>query len=95
MREFTEELTMRQNLLVLGAIAIADLQHPVEQRRIHIDDIFEDYQERVELRVQLEAERLAGKPLICTHGQAARVAGESQDRAPGDTEAGESSRGAG
>ncbi|KAI5988843.1 hypothetical protein F5J12DRAFT_786781 [Pisolithus orientalis] len=52
MHDYTKESAMCQNLLVLGAIAIANLQHPVEQRWIHIDDIFKDYQERVELRVQ-------------------------------------------
>lgn len=93
MQKFTEELTMHQNLLVLGAIAITDLWHPVEQRWIHIDDIFKDYQERVELRAQLEAERLVGEPLMHMHRQAARVAGESQDCTPCDTEAGESLRG--
>ncbi|KAI6003261.1 hypothetical protein F5J12DRAFT_783687 [Pisolithus orientalis] len=46
MCDYTEESVMCQNFLVLGAIAIADLWHPVEQRQIHISDIFKDYQER-------------------------------------------------
>ncbi|KIN94847.1 hypothetical protein M404DRAFT_34627 [Pisolithus tinctorius Marx 270] len=95
MRDYTEESAMCQSLLVPGAIAIADLHRPVEQRRIHIDDIFKDYQERVELRAQLEAERLAREPSICTHRQAATTIGEGQGCAPSDTEAGESSRGTG
>ncbi|KIN97968.1 hypothetical protein M404DRAFT_31789 [Pisolithus tinctorius Marx 270] len=47
MCDYTEESAMCQNLLVLGAITITDLWCPVEQRQIHMDDIFEDYQERV------------------------------------------------
>ncbi|KAI6006571.1 hypothetical protein F5J12DRAFT_782836 [Pisolithus orientalis] len=92
MCNYTEESAMCQNLLVLGAIAIADLQCPVEQRWIHIDDIFEDYQERVELRVQLEAERLTREPSMHMHRQAAMVIGEGQGCMPSDTGAGESSR---
>ncbi|KIN99338.1 hypothetical protein M404DRAFT_30575 [Pisolithus tinctorius Marx 270] len=46
MCNYTEESAMCQNLLAPGAIAIADLQCPVEQRQVHIDDIFKDYQER-------------------------------------------------
>ncbi|KIN93682.1 hypothetical protein M404DRAFT_35858 [Pisolithus tinctorius Marx 270] len=95
MRDYTEESAMCQSLLVPGAIAITDLCCPVEQRRIHIDDIFEDYQERVELRAQLEAERLAREPSIRTCRQAATTIGEGQGCMPSDTEAGESSRGTG
>ncbi|KAI5994594.1 hypothetical protein F5J12DRAFT_785778 [Pisolithus orientalis] len=65
MHNYTEESVMCQNILVLGAIAIADLWHPVEQRQIHIDDIFKDYQERIELRVQLKVERLTREPSMC------------------------------
>ncbi|KAI6140756.1 hypothetical protein BKA82DRAFT_35101 [Pisolithus tinctorius] len=95
MREYTEESVMCQNLLVPGAIAIADLQCPVEQRCIHIDDIFEDYQERVELRAQLKAERLTRELSMHTHRQAATMIGEGQGCTPSNTEAGESSRGTG
>ncbi|KIN94257.1 hypothetical protein M404DRAFT_35265 [Pisolithus tinctorius Marx 270] len=95
MRDYTEESVMCQSLLVLGAIAIADLHHPVEQRWIHIDDIFEDYQERVELRAQLEAERLAREPSMRTRRQAATMIGQGQGCVPSNTEAGESSRGTG
>ncbi|KIN94469.1 hypothetical protein M404DRAFT_35036 [Pisolithus tinctorius Marx 270] len=95
MCDYTKESAMCQSLLVPGAIAIADLRRPVEQRRIYIDDIFEDYQERVELRVQLEAERLAREPSMRTHRQAAMMIGEGQGCTPSDTEAGESSRGTG
>ncbi|KAI6035021.1 hypothetical protein F5J12DRAFT_778606 [Pisolithus orientalis] len=80
---------------VLGAIAITDLQHPVEQRQIHINDIFEDYQERVELRVQLEAERLTREPSMCMCRQATTAIGEGQGCMPSNTGAGESSRGTG
>ncbi|KAI5998927.1 hypothetical protein F5J12DRAFT_895326 [Pisolithus orientalis] len=62
MHNYTGESVMCQSLLVLGAIAITNLRCPVEQRQIHINDIFEDYQERVELRVQLKAERLTREP---------------------------------
>ncbi|KAI6148027.1 hypothetical protein BKA82DRAFT_35732 [Pisolithus tinctorius] len=72
-------------------IAIADLRQPEGQRRFHINDVFEDYQEWVEERVHLEAERLAKAPSMRTCGQAAR--GEGQDHAPEDTE-GNPSRGA-
>ncbi|KIO01222.1 hypothetical protein M404DRAFT_28954 [Pisolithus tinctorius Marx 270] len=95
MCDYTEESAMCQNLLVPGAIAIADLQHPVEQRRVHIDNIFEDYQERVELRAQLEEERLTREPSMHTHRQSATAIGEGQGCTPSDTEAGESSGGAG
>ncbi|KAI5991755.1 hypothetical protein F5J12DRAFT_786298 [Pisolithus orientalis] len=95
MHDYTKESAMCQNLLVLGAIAIADLQHPVEQRWIHINDIFEDYQERVELRVQLEAERLTREPSMCMHRQAAMAIGEGQGCMPSNTGAGESLRGTG
>ncbi|KIO09236.1 hypothetical protein M404DRAFT_22414 [Pisolithus tinctorius Marx 270] len=95
MRDYTEESAMCQSLLVLGAITIANLHHPVEQRQIHIDDIFEDYQERVELRVQLEAERLTREPSMHMQRQAATATGEGQGCTPSDTEAGESSGGAG
>ncbi|KIN99888.1 hypothetical protein M404DRAFT_29937 [Pisolithus tinctorius Marx 270] len=88
MRDYTEESAMCQSLLVLGAIAIADLRRPVEQRWIHIDDIFADYQERVELRAQLEAERLTREPSMHTRRQAAMTIGEGQGCAPSDTEAG-------
>ncbi|KAI6032723.1 hypothetical protein F5J12DRAFT_779170 [Pisolithus orientalis] len=73
MCDYTKECVMCQNLLVPGAIAIADLWCPVEQRWIHIDDIFKDYQERVELRVQLEVERLTREPSMCMCRQAAMV----------------------
>ncbi|KIO06655.1 hypothetical protein M404DRAFT_24373 [Pisolithus tinctorius Marx 270] len=95
MHEYTEESAMCQNLLVLGAIAITDLWCPVEQRWTHINDIFEDYQERVELRAQLEAERLTREPSMHTHRQAATTTGEGQGCMPSTTEAGESSRGTG
>ncbi|KIO13858.1 hypothetical protein M404DRAFT_18122 [Pisolithus tinctorius Marx 270] len=95
MCDYTEESVMCQSLLVLGAIAIANLHRPVEQRWIHIDDIFEDYQERVELRVQLKAERLTREPSMLTRRQAAMAVGEGQGHAPSDTEAGESSSGTG
>ncbi|KIO04671.1 hypothetical protein M404DRAFT_26131 [Pisolithus tinctorius Marx 270] len=73
MWDYTEESAMCQNLLVPGVITITDLQCPVEKRWIHIDDIFEDYQERVELRVQLKVERLAREPSMCMHRQTARA----------------------
>ncbi|KIN96986.1 hypothetical protein M404DRAFT_32710 [Pisolithus tinctorius Marx 270] len=95
MHNYTKESVMCQSLLVLGAIAIADFHHPVEQRQIHIDDIFEDYQERVELRVQLKAERLTREPSMLMCRQAAMVEGEGQGHAPSNTEAGESSSGTG
>ncbi|KAI6020041.1 hypothetical protein F5J12DRAFT_781065 [Pisolithus orientalis] len=95
MHNYTEESAMCQNLLVPGAIAITDLQHPVEQRQIHINDIFEDYQERVELRAQLKVERLTREPSMHMCRQAATVTGEGQGCAPSNTEAGESSRGTG
>ncbi|KAI5996827.1 hypothetical protein F5J12DRAFT_895973 [Pisolithus orientalis] len=50
---WNEESMMHKNLLIQGAIAIADLHHPVEQRCIQINNIFKDYQERVELRHNL------------------------------------------
>ncbi|KIN94078.1 hypothetical protein M404DRAFT_35415 [Pisolithus tinctorius Marx 270] len=59
MCDYTEESAMCQNLLVPGAIAIADLRHPVEQRQVHIDDIFEDYQERQRQQVKVKAARPA------------------------------------
>ncbi|KAI5989185.1 hypothetical protein F5J12DRAFT_786696 [Pisolithus orientalis] len=95
MCDYTEESVMCQNLLVPGAIAITDLQCPVEQRWIHIDDIFKDYQERVELRAQLKAERLTRDPSMHMHRQAAMAIGEGQGCVPSDTGAGESSRGTG
>ncbi|KAI5997848.1 hypothetical protein F5J12DRAFT_785063 [Pisolithus orientalis] len=95
MHDYTKESAMCQNLLVPGAITITDLQCPVEQSWIHIDNIFEDYQERVELRVQLEAERLTREPSMCTCRQAAMAIGEGQSCMPSDTGAGESSRGTG
>ncbi|KIN97690.1 hypothetical protein M404DRAFT_32039 [Pisolithus tinctorius Marx 270] len=55
MHDYTEESVMCQNLLVLGAIAIVDLRCPVEQRRVHIDDIFKDYQERQWQQVKVKA----------------------------------------
>ncbi|KAI6030674.1 hypothetical protein F5J12DRAFT_779769 [Pisolithus orientalis] len=94
MHDYTKESVMCQNLLVLGAIAIADLWCPVEQRWIYIN-IFEDYQERVELRAQLEAERLTREPSTCMCRQAAMAIGEGQGCAPSDTGAGESLRGTG
>ncbi|KIO02722.1 hypothetical protein M404DRAFT_27638 [Pisolithus tinctorius Marx 270] len=78
MCDYTEESAMCQNLLVPGAIAIADLRRPVEQRRVHIDDIFEDYQERVELRAQLKVERLTREPSVRTRRQSATATGEGQ-----------------
>ncbi|KIN93419.1 hypothetical protein M404DRAFT_36126 [Pisolithus tinctorius Marx 270] len=80
MRDYTEESAMCQSLLVPGAIAIADLRRPVEQRRIHIDDIFEDYQERVELRAQLEAERSTREPSMRTRRQSATATGKGKGK---------------
>ncbi|KAI5998500.1 hypothetical protein F5J12DRAFT_784844 [Pisolithus orientalis] len=80
MHDYTKESVMCQNLLVPGAITIADLWHPVEQRWIHINDIFNNYQERVELRVQLEAERLTREPSMHTHRQAAMVIGKGKGK---------------
>ncbi|KIO11047.1 hypothetical protein M404DRAFT_20576 [Pisolithus tinctorius Marx 270] len=91
LRDMTEESAMEQNKVIPAVIAIADLRWPEGQRRFHIDDVFEDYQERVEERARLEAERLAKAPSMRTRGQAAR--GEGQDHAPEDTE-GNPSRGA-
>ncbi|KIN93143.1 hypothetical protein M404DRAFT_36356 [Pisolithus tinctorius Marx 270] len=95
MHNYTKESAMCQSLLVPGAIAITNLCRPVEQRRIHINDIFEDYQERVELRVQLEVERLTREPSMLMRRQAAMAVGEGQGHMPSDTEAGESSSGTG
>ncbi|KIO00941.1 hypothetical protein M404DRAFT_29139 [Pisolithus tinctorius Marx 270] len=86
----TEETMMQQNEVIPAVIAIADLCQPEGQRRFHIDDVFEDYQERVEERVHLEAERLAKATSVHTWGQTARD--EGQDHAPGDTE-GDTARG--
>ncbi|KIO14829.1 hypothetical protein M404DRAFT_17691 [Pisolithus tinctorius Marx 270] len=69
LRDMTEESVIWQNKVIPGVIAIADLRRPEGQWRFHIDDIFEDYQEQVEERVCLEAERLAKAP------GAARLAG--------------------
>ncbi|KIN98924.1 hypothetical protein M404DRAFT_30892 [Pisolithus tinctorius Marx 270] len=80
MCNYTEESAMCQSLLVPGAIAIADLHRPVEQRRIQIDDIFEDYQESIELRAQLEAERLAREPPMRTGRQAATTIGKGKGK---------------
>ncbi|KIO05054.1 hypothetical protein M404DRAFT_25682 [Pisolithus tinctorius Marx 270] len=91
LRDMTEESTMEQNEVIPAVIAIADLHRPEGQRRFHIDDVFEDYQERVKERARLEAERLAKAPSMRTRSQAAR--GEGQDHAPEDTE-GNLSRGA-
>ncbi|KAI5986966.1 hypothetical protein F5J12DRAFT_787159 [Pisolithus orientalis] len=52
----------------------------VEQRRVHINNIFEDYQERVELRAQLEVERLTREPSMCTHSQAATTTGKGKGK---------------
>ncbi|KIN98241.1 hypothetical protein M404DRAFT_31602, partial [Pisolithus tinctorius Marx 270] len=46
LRDMTEESTMEQNEVIPAVIAIADLCQPEGQRRFHIDDVFEDYQER-------------------------------------------------
>ncbi|KIO00607.1 hypothetical protein M404DRAFT_29306 [Pisolithus tinctorius Marx 270] len=89
--DMTEESTIQQNEVILGVIAIADLRRPKGQRRFHINDIFEDYQERVEERACLEAERLAKALSVHTQGQTARE--EGQDHAPEDTK-GHPSRGA-
>ncbi|KIO13853.1 hypothetical protein M404DRAFT_18113 [Pisolithus tinctorius Marx 270] len=91
LHDMTKESTIWQNEVIPVAIAIADLQCPEGQCRFNIDDLFEDYQEWVEERVQLEAKRLAKAPSMRTWGQAAR--GEGQDHAPEDTE-GNPSRGA-
>ncbi|KIO00915.1 hypothetical protein M404DRAFT_29120 [Pisolithus tinctorius Marx 270] len=80
MCDYTEESAMCQNLLVLGAIAVADLWCPVEQRRVHIDNIFEDYQERVELRAQLEAERLTRESSMHMRRQAATATGKGKGK---------------
>ncbi|KAI6141291.1 hypothetical protein BKA82DRAFT_28717 [Pisolithus tinctorius] len=89
--DMTEESVIQQNEVIPAAIAIADLQQPEGQHRFNVDDLFEDYQEWVEERTWLEAERLAKAPSMHTWGQAAR--GEGQERAPEDTE-GHPSRGA-
>ncbi|KIN96349.1 hypothetical protein M404DRAFT_33412 [Pisolithus tinctorius Marx 270] len=91
LRDMTEETTMQQNKVIPAVIAIADLHQPEGQRRFHIDDVFEDYQEWVEERARLEAERLAKALSVHTQGQTARDVG--QDHVPKDTE-GHLSRGA-
>ncbi|KIN93333.1 hypothetical protein M404DRAFT_36174 [Pisolithus tinctorius Marx 270] len=91
LHDMTEESMIQQNEVIPGVIAIADLCRPEGQRRFHIDDVFEDYQERVKERARLEAERLAKAPSVRTRGQTARE--EGQDHAPEDTE-GHPSRGA-
>ncbi|KIO01765.1 hypothetical protein M404DRAFT_28506 [Pisolithus tinctorius Marx 270] len=88
----TEESALQQNKMILAAIAIADLHWPEGQQRFHVDDIFKDYQEWVEERAHLEAERLAKALSVCTWGQTARD--EGQDHAPEDTEGYTASRGA-
>ncbi|KAI6002586.1 hypothetical protein F5J12DRAFT_893993 [Pisolithus orientalis] len=80
----TEESTIWQNEVIPVVIAIVDRWWPEGQCRFKIDDLVEDYQEQVEERVWLEAERLAKASSMHTQGQAAR--GESQDHAPEDTE---------
>ncbi|KAI6002394.1 hypothetical protein F5J12DRAFT_894161 [Pisolithus orientalis] len=89
--DMTKESMIWQNEAIPTAIAIADLWQPEGQCRFNIDDLFEDYQEWVGERAQLEAERLAKAPSMHTQGQAAR--GEGQDHAPEDTK-GNPSRGA-
>ncbi|KAI5982897.1 hypothetical protein F5J12DRAFT_899937 [Pisolithus orientalis] len=91
LHDMTEESVIWQNKAIPGVITIVDLQWPEGQHRFNIDDLFEDYQEWVEERAQMEAERLAKAPSMCTWGQAAR--GEGQDCAPEDTK-GNPSRGA-
>ncbi|KAI6003171.1 hypothetical protein F5J12DRAFT_783616 [Pisolithus orientalis] len=91
LHDMTKESAIWQNKVIPGAIAIADLQWPEGQHRFNIDDLFEDYQESVEERAQMEAERLAKAPSMHTWGQAAR--GEGRDCTPEDTK-GNPSRGA-
>ncbi|KIN99103.1 hypothetical protein M404DRAFT_30722 [Pisolithus tinctorius Marx 270] len=91
LHDMTGESAIQQNKVILVVIAIADLCWPEGQRRFHINDVFEDYQEWVEERACLEAERLAKAPSVHTQGQTARDKG--QDHTPEDTE-GHPSRGA-
>ncbi|KIO04283.1 hypothetical protein M404DRAFT_26480 [Pisolithus tinctorius Marx 270] len=91
LHNMTEESAIRQNEVILVAIAIVDLRQPEGQCRFNVDDLFEDYQEWVEERTRLEAKRLAKALSMHTWGQAAR--GEGQECGPEDTK-GHSSRGA-
>ncbi|KIN97382.1 hypothetical protein M404DRAFT_32362 [Pisolithus tinctorius Marx 270] len=84
LHNMTKESVMQQNEMILAAIAIADLHWPEGQRRFHINDVFEGYQEWVEERACLEAERLAKALSVHTWGQTARD--EGQDHVPEDTE---------
>ncbi|KAI5995788.1 hypothetical protein F5J12DRAFT_896421 [Pisolithus orientalis] len=84
LHNMTKESVIQQNKVIPTAIAIADLQWPEGQCRFNINDLFGDYQEWVEERAWLEAERLAKAPSMGTQGQAER--GEGQDCAPDDTE---------
>ncbi|KAI5986268.1 hypothetical protein F5J12DRAFT_898791 [Pisolithus orientalis] len=68
--ELSKQLAFKDDIMVTGAIAITDLQQPKGQRWFDVKDLFEDYQERVKERAQLEAKRLAQEPMAHTWGQA-------------------------
>ncbi|KAI5997272.1 hypothetical protein F5J12DRAFT_895917 [Pisolithus orientalis] len=91
LHDLTKESAIWQNEAIPVAIAIVDLWQPEGQHRFNINNLFKDYQEQVEERAQMEAERSAKAPSMCTQGQAER--GEGQDHAPEDTK-GNLSRGA-
>ncbi|KIO10276.1 hypothetical protein M404DRAFT_21248 [Pisolithus tinctorius Marx 270] len=92
--DMTEESVIWQNEVILAVIVIADLRQPEGQCRFNVDDLFEDYQEWVEERTQLEAKRLAKALSMHTRAKQHKATSEEDELVDnGEGEPGPSAKG--